>query len=363
MVTPVISLDKSQNGYLSITDITTYSAGQRDLTGIMQFWSNDAFATDVNLDQSNADIWTVPAVAQDTYSIYSLYCYTWDVLNDIDFAKYGIAFYNGYFYLKTTAGTKNPFDGDENPNMDTTNWSPLVVGQPLTVDALVYAALTAADIYALSVLSTQQTGPTAIQTTAITYIDQDAFTLTKPSCLNWLVTINVNCTIARVRLINYDQTVLVDNLIVVGNTIPIDLSTYGDGSYTVEIAYVLPSNNNNINIPTYWLIVTIPILEVCNANACYTKLFKYVLCKCDDPCDDCEDLTAKRHDLQVIRELVTSINNMVSLERSQFIGLYPISTSQTDLLADIGQMIDKLKIVTDRCGLCGKRDTLNMNCQ
>ena len=350
MVTPIISLDQSLNGYLGITDITTYSTGQRDLIAIMQFWSNDAFATDVSLDQSNADQWTVPAVAQDTYNIYSFYCYTWDVLNDVDIAQYDIVFYAGYFYIKITAGTKNPFDGDDNPNLNTTDFSPLVVGQDYLGNPL-----TAADIYALAVAAVALADGNSVSTSSVIFINQAAFILSKLTCHGWSVQININCTITAVDLINYDGTILIAGILPVGNTIPIDLTDYGDGSYTVQIGYDDPQIQASF-------VVTIPILDVCDANACYTKLFKYVLCKCDDPCDDCEDLTAKRHDLLIIRELVTSINQMVNLEKSQFIGLYPLSTSQTDLLTDIGQMIDKLKIVTDRCGLCGGSDTLTLTC-
>jgi hypothetical protein len=351
MVTPVISLDKSLNGYLGITDITTYSAGQRDLTGIMEFWSNDAFAADVSLDQSNADQWTVPAVAQDTYNVYSFYCYTWDVLNDVDIAQGDIVFYQGYFYIKTTAGTKNPFDGDANPNLDTTDFTPLYVGGIYNANPL-----TAADIYALAVGAVALADGNSTDTTSVTFIDQASFVLTKQACEKWLVQININCTIYSADLINYDGTVLIAGIVPVGNTIPIDLTAYGDGSYTIQIVYSVPAGRSPA------LTVTIPILEVCNANACYTKLFKYTLCKCDDPCDDCEDHKAKRHDMQIIRELVTSINQMVNLERSQFMGLYPITTSQSDLLSDIGMAIDKLKIVTDRCGLCGSDTTLDVTC-
>ena len=360
MVTPVISLDKSINGYLKIDDITTYTTGQRALTGIMMFWSSDAFAADVNLDQSNADSWNVPVVAQETVNVYGFYCYTWDVLNNVSLNQYSVVFYGGYFYIQTTIGVLNPSIAALPPPMDPTNWSLLVVGQALTIGMTTYASLSEADIYALAVLSTQQNSPTAVSTTALTFIDSDAFVLTKMDCQLWDITVNISCTIVSTKILNYDGTVLTTSLAVDGTTIHVDLTPYGDGSYLVEVAYVL--SQGNISIPTYWLTVAIPILETCKANACYTKLFKYVLCKCDDPCDPCEDMTAKKHDLQIIRELITSINQMVNLQRSQYVGLYPISTSESDLLTDIGQMIDKLKIVTDRCGLCGGSSTLDITC-
>ena len=360
MVTPLISLDKSLTGYLSISDITTYSAGQRDLTGIMMFWSKDAFATDVNLDQSNADQWTVPALAQKTYNVYGFYCYVWAAANNVNIVHYDIVFYQGYFYIKTTVGTINPSTSPTNPAVDSTDFTPLVVGGSLTMGG-VTTTLTAADIYALVVNAVALADTNSAVATSTTFIDRDAFTLSKQDCLSWLVSINIDCTVARVRLLNYDGSILEDNIAVTGTTVNVDLSAYGDGSYTVEIAYITQVQQG-LDIPDYWTIVSIPILEVCNANACYTKLFKYVLCKCDDPCNDCEDLKAKWHDLHTIRELITSINNMVYLERSQFIGLYPITTSQADLLSDIGQMIDKLKLVTDRCGLCGKGDSNNVTC-
>ena len=358
MVTPVISLDKSSNGYLGITDITTYTAGQRNLTGIQVFWSSDAFAADVNFDQSNSDNWQVPAAAQQTYTVQGFYSYTWDVLNNVSVGPFGIVLYNGYFYIKKTAGTLNPSTAPLDPMLDGTNWTPFVLGKACNLSAIGgsnYTALTEADMYAVCVLSTQQVGTTTATVASVTLIDQDAFVLTKQDCESWQVEININCTLINAELIDYDGTVLVSNIAPSGTIIPIDLSSFGDGSYTVKITYDDP-----ISQVTTW--VMIPILEVCNANACYDLLFKYVLCKCDDPCDPCENLYTKWHDLLLIRELVTSINQMVDLQHSQFVGLYPITQSEGDLLTDIGQMIDKLKLVTDRCGLCTDAENLTLNC-
>jgi hypothetical protein len=250
------------------------------------------------------------------------------------------------------------------PPADPTNWGLLQIGKALdltTIGGSNYAVLTAADIYAIAVACAGKVTPTSVATTAVTFIDRDAFVLSKQDCEKWDVAININCTVARMRLYDYDGTMLTDDFSVDGTTVHIDLSPYGDGSYTFEIAYILPSGGD-IGIPANWLIVQIPILEVCNANACYTKLFKYTICKCDNPCDPCEDLTAKQRDMLLIRELVTSINQMVNLQRSQYIGIYPITKSESDLLTDIGQMIDKLKLVTDRCGLCGRTDDNTITC-
>ena len=363
MVTPVISLDKSQNGYLGITDITTYTTGQRDLTAIQMFWSSDSFAADVNLDQSNADSWNVPASAQLTYTAYGAYSYVFDPSNNVNLTAWAITFYGGYFYIKYTVGTINPSTAALTPPQDPTNWALLAVGQAVdltNIGGSNYASLTKADIYAITVESATQTLPTTTTNASVTFIDQDAFVLSKQDCEKWDVAVNINCTIARTLLLDYDGTALESDFVVDGTTIHVDLSAYGDGSYTLEIDYILPSGD--LNIPTTWMVVTIPILETCNANACYTKLFKYTLCKCDDPCDPCEDLTSKQRDMLTIRELVTSINQMVNLQHSQYVGLYPITQSESDLLTDIGQMIDKLKIVTDRCGLCGKTDSNDITC-
>ena len=353
MVTPLISLDKSLNGYLNITDITVYTTGQRDLYGIMMFWSTDAFVADFNTDQSNSTSWNLPVTSQDTYNVYSFYCYAWDVLNNVNLVQGDIVLWNGYFYVLIGNTTLNPSTGFINsPAVDTANWAALVVGKTFTfAGGATYTNITAKDIYDLAVASTGGQSPNAVATTSITYIDNPSFVLTKTDCLKWSITVNLNCTIARVRLLNYDGTLLLQQDSPVSTPIVIDLTPWGDGSYQVEIAYVI--SIGNLQVPLNWIFVYIPILEVCQANACYVKLFKYTLCKCDDPCDDCDELKSRLHDMRMIRELVTTINQMVNLDRSQFIGIYPISTTQADLLTDIGQMIDKLKLITDRCGLCG----------
>lgn len=362
MVTPVISLDSSQSGYLMIQDITSYTTGQRLLTAIQMFWSSDNFGAKVNVDQSNADSWQVPVTAQETYNVYGAYSYTWDVANNVDIGPYGMTFYNGYFYIRKNTGSDNPSSSLTNPSLDSTNWGALVVGGALDLTLIGgsnYASLTEADLYAIALLSAAH-NITDVATTGVIFIDKDAFVLTKQACESWQVDININCTIITVTLYDYDGTLLVGNIPPLGTSIPIDLSAFEDGSYTLQITYVLDGLDPTIQ--TNWVVIAIPILEVCNANACYTKLFKYTLCKCDNPCDPCEDVTAKQKDMLTIRELITSINQMVNLQKSQYVGLYPITQSESDLLSDIGQMIDKLKIVTDRCGLCSASEDLTTNC-
>jgi len=350
MVTPLLSLDKSLSGYLTVKDITTYTSGQRALTGIMMFWSVDNFATDFNVDQSNGLQWVIPATALDTYNIYGLFNYTWDSQNNVDFYQGAIVLYNNVFYILTTAGPINPSTAIVTPALDATNWSPLVVGQPLTIGSFTTASLLVSDIYNLSVSSTSTGHPTSVSTTQVTYIDTEPFVLTKVDCLKWNVHVNISNTIARIQIINYDQTVLESVDVPIGTDLPIDLTEWGDGSYTIEIAYI--GGSGNISIPNTWTIFTLPLIEVCQANACFQELFKKTLCDCDNPCDECED-KSEEHDMHMIRDLVTALNNTTISTVSQLIGIYTLSQSQYDLLTDIGQMIDKLKMITNRCGLCG----------
>ena len=352
-IIPQLSLDASVNGYLKITDITTYTTGQRDLFGIMMFWSTDDFVSNFNLDQSNYTSWNVSALAQDTYNIVGLWFYAWNVNNNVDLSQGAIVWWNGYFYILIGNTTLNPSTGyANNPALDTINWAPLIVGATFTFDGgATYTNITVQDIYNLST--------PAYYAESVVYIDTDSFVLTKTDCLKWNIHVNLSCTVARVRLINYDGTVLYESTDITDKDIPIDLTEWGDGSYQVEIAYV--TGQGQMLVPLDWIFVYIPILEVCQANACYVKLFKYTICHCDNPCDDCDELKAKLHDMYMIRELITTINQMVNLDRSQFIGIYPITTSQSDLLSDIGQMIDKLKMITDRCGLCG-HEKLDIDC-
>lgn len=357
-MTPNISLSLAPNGYIQVEDISTYTGGMENYTGVILCWSTDAFALNYNVDQTGFanSIWQISAIPQDTYSFYAFYFYKWDVSLNVSLNRYAIVWLNGVYYIKITSGVLNPSTAASAPDVDPTNWALFMPGSSFTINAVPYASLDAEDIYTLCAASVITNSQPIATTKAIIYVDTDQFVLTHLDCLTWKIVININCSVSSVKLYSYDHTEIGD-LPILGNEVDVNLTD--DGAYTVEIIY------SPIGA-SYESIAKIPIYEVCQANECYTKLFKYIICSCNDPCapdsEDCGKTSVLKQDMQLIRELVTQLNQMVFLAYSQTVGIYSLSTSQEDLITIVGQMIEELHIVTDRCGLCDSTQTLEMPC-
>jgi len=177
-----------------------------------------------------------------------------------------------------------------------------------------------------------------------------AYTLLKMDEHAWKIEYTLPDTITDVHLLDYEQN-FIEAFSFASTYINIDLTEYGDGSYIVKI------------IRDSGLIDYLPIHDISSAQLCYLALFRYILCSCDDPCNDCDDgIKARVYDMNSIMSLVDSVKEMVFLEIYQFFGVYSLTDKREDMIEQIGLMIEKLNIITDRCGLCSETESNSITC-
>ena len=367
VVNPLISLQTdTTNGYLEVIDITDYSSYTHPVA-ILIAYSNDAFASDVHTDMGNPypGRWTIAVDNQKTYTVDGFYFHTYESTLNLNFGQWSIVFYGGFFYVLTQDVTKNPSIDDLRPSEDPANWTALIIGNPVTVDTFTTLALTEAELVTLCLDSINTHACPIGVITATQYIDYQIFSLMKKDCDSWLITINVASFVGAVALLDYERSKIKD-LALSGGTIDVDLTEYGDGVYYIGIEFYLTDPGTYVDINTVPMPynVFIPIVELCDAQECFKALLKYSMCHCDDPCDDCDKgNTARYSDMNMIRELITTIKEMVYMEKSLEIGYYSMAEAGDGVYAEIGQMIKKLKVITERCGLCDPdKEDNNSNC-
>jgi len=276
---------------------------------------------------------------------------------NIDFGPFAIVHSNGYYFIKQTAGTINPtVASPAAPHLNRTDWGILVIDEALDLTAIggsVYAALTEEDIHDLCVYSIDTATEQMDYTTGVIEIDCPPVTITKTGCHLYTITVADDVTVTSAILQDYSGNTL-ESYSISETTLDIDLTTYGDGVYVFHIEYTYSAIDYEIEEPIY---------DMCDAYDCYTALFKYNLCACDDPCDDCdEDLMARKYDEDTIRMLISQIEKMVFLDKYRYLGVYDVSIEREDFIEEVGTMVDKLKIITDRCGLCDELDTNIIDC-
>jgi hypothetical protein len=186
------------------------------------------------------------------------------------------------------------------------------------------------------------------------------FTLSKTGCHTWKLSTDDAMTTAYIKLYTYMDVLLNDELVFnSSNECSIDLDIYdggGDGAYYIQLT------STDIR-PVYTYLC---IYDFCDAENCYKALFKYVLCKCTDPCDeDCIEkyqLEQKRLDLELIFALYTDIERNVYNERYKYYGITSINDSRRTLMSQIGRAITKLSVVVDRCGMCSDEVVEDLTC-
>lgn len=195
------------------------------------------------------------------------------------------------------------------------------------------------------------------------------FTLTKTDCHQWKITADDISNVGTVSLYTYMDVLLDDELVFDSVTLElaINLEIYdeavvgnGDGAFYVKISALTYST------PLPPTLAILCIYDFCDAEYCYKALFKYILCKCVDPCDeDCIELyniEQKRLDLELIYALYTTVERMVFFEKYKYYGLYTVDTSRKTLMSQIGRAIKKLAIVVDRCGMCSDEAVEDITC-
>jgi hypothetical protein len=133
--------------------------------------------------------------------------------------------------------------------------------------------------------------------------------------------------------------------------VDVDLVGYGDGMYVIQVRRQSGA------------VAYVVIADFSDAYSCYKALFRYILCRCSDPCQDCdEDMKARMYDMNSIMALVETLREMVLLEKAQYAGIYSMSVARRSMVDEMGAMMDKLHVITSRCGLCSGSETNCIEC-
>jgi hypothetical protein len=136
-----------------------------------------------------------------------------------------------------------------------------------------------------------------------------------------------------------------------GSRVDVDLVEHGDGMYMVQIRRQSGA------------VAYVVIADFSDAYSCYKALFRFILCRCDDPCQECdEDMRSRMYDMNSIMALVETLREMVLLEQAQYAGIYSMGSARRNMVDEMGAMFDKLHIITDRCGLCSGDETNCIDC-
>lgn len=349
-------------GYVKIKDTSSYPI-QTTLTrsniAIALFWSSDEFVTIMGYDVSNTTEWWIDIQNMIATQLKAWVVNLWSATGTYNAGTLGkIVYHDGLFYYQSLAvpsGTPG--------SVGTTGWSLIALTETDPVGGgTIDTSLDIYNIFVDSIVTKSQ--DVGWQNLSI-YTDCPPYTIEKEECHLHTITDNSasTITVSAVYLKRWDAVLLDDELEFESGALSIDLSIYDDGDdgvYTVEIWGQETGDTEDL------LKAEIVIFDFCDTEACYKNLFKYIICKCNDPCDEeCQeqyDIYERRYDLNLIWGLYHQIERYVYYDRFKYMGILTVNEERETFLSQVGRMIDKLKIIVNRCGKCTDDATNDITC-
>ena len=334
----------SDCSYLIVEDITSYpqilgavSKDREDL-GIALFWTDDNWSSSdgdlSNINQSSS--WIITSDNNKTYDIKAFVVPVWDeaITYDDDDIVHKTGDNEGFYINDGVGGTTTQIPGVQ--YSPTTAWSLL--------DEEDYATFN----IQLCVGSGDYGYVTCSETT-----DCNLFYSRRTGCHEYTITNNsASLTVNSITLVDYDDIVVQSGLSFSGTTL--DITIEEDGVYILRINY----DDNDGNEQK----IDLPIFDMCDTETCVKALIRYVLCMCDDPCDfDCSNGIQKRRDeINKIIALYFAIMGYIYTDTTKYMGAIKFTDTREDYMQQVGRMVEQLKIISERCGLC--EDTDNNDC-
>ena len=355
----------------SVFDVATQQITINDTTGYPVVWrgdnyletelsyslfsSTDEFSSNASVDitdPSNRE-WIITAITPNAYKVKMFCVLRYNAqLTNVIITPLTIATDGGklYIYNPPNDSTSVTFATSQ-PGVDP-HWKEIKIGNALNLTVhggSNYASLTAIDIYNIFELSDDKANIVGWALNDVITSDQE-YNIEKTDCNTWSIEYLYGLkTIDTVELLDYNGDLL-ETITPAVNVVNVDLTEYGDGAYIVKITFTDDS------------ISYVTLYEICEAQACYKQLVKYLLCSCNDPCDDCDDNISRMADLNSLLTLFEALKEMIYLERYQYLGIYTLSDTRDQMITEVGTMIEKLKIITDRCGLCDEDEDNTITC-
>ena len=361
-----LSTDSNSDcGFVYVNDVTSYplAGGQvRAAIGLALFWSVDDFVNVKGYDIGNGDDWYLDADDNVAFQLKVYAADLWAAASTFDATTYRvIVFYGTSFYMQTTNGAVSSEPGTLAGDSD---WALLEIGQTDPVsggtiddDEELYAVFEEAFL--------TQGRDIGVSMSYIT-TNCPIYVLEKQSCHNWRLSdkSGATVTVSEIKLSTYAGLLLDDELTFADGVCDVNLKVYtggDDGVYYLEVWGQESGDTEN------QLKAKLIIYDFCNAWKCYKELFRFVLCKCVNPCQttDCDEqhnIVERKYDLDMILGLLGIIEKYVYYDKWKYIGVLSVQEDRNDYVSQVGQMIDKLKIVVNRCGKCGSTETNDITC-
>jgi len=322
-----IALNKdAQCGSLYVEDTTTYpvtlgSSRVRTDLGIAIFYSKDDFVT-VLADLSNSDLgWTFSVDNNSTYIVKAFIVLSWIAGSYTDDE---IVYYENFFYQNQSGGATTGIPG-------------------VSVD---WVELDSAD-YLLFETELETGSGDFGYTLQSESFDCPLFSIEMTEEHKFVVSDNSGgATINSAKLYDIRDSVI-ESL-----TFSSNLASFTTTNNFCGYVYILYDDSE---------IALLPVIDMIYAKDCGIELTKYIMCACSDPCDeDCyEDdyIKQKRTELLNLNSLLFAINGFIYTDRIKYMGIVSYNSERKDFISKIGEMIEQLNVITERCGLCSSSES------
>ena len=336
----------SDCSYIIVEDVTSYPqplggvSKSRDDIGLALFYSKDNWSTsDGDLSNPTKDSpWIFPTTNNNTYDIGVFVVPVWE---DGSYADNYIVYSSRFnkFYINDS--------GDSTTQTPGYNYSPINGGNEWT-------ELTIDDYSTFETYLGSAAGDYGY-TLGSEVTDCNRFYSQRTGCHEYTIVDNSGgLTVNSITLIDYDEVTIQSGLSFSGGTL--DITIEEDGVYILNINY----NDNNGDEQ----LMQLPIFDMCDTEICIKAMIRYVLCKCDDPCDEnCNeenDIERKRDEINRIIAMYFPIMGYIYTDTAKYLGAMDFSDARSDFMQQVGRMVEQIKVMTERCGLC--EDTDNNDC-
>jgi hypothetical protein len=335
---------------IQINDITPYPWGPFDYNQIatVMFYDDANFAGPTytggqlgNLNQYGLPgSWTIGSVPDGLYYIRVFVVTVWTVPLGT-YPLNSVVFYNGQFWHANNVGGTA-----QTPDRLSVDWDMILVGTPANIatafgyfmgDAL------AAPGKAGYVNDTYQVDCQANYSPTLTKMSCYHYTFEDISGLGYTQTINVYAYGSSTVLATYTLDPAV------ATTVDIDITTWGDGVYTIVVTV-------DTGASEYELVYR--IYEWCALWSCYQRLLQAVMCgqynPCCNTCDPALIETNRRYReaLNMMQAFVLSIWAYTNVEQVKYLGIFGNSDEQDAYVSRVADMIAEAKAISQACGVC-----------
>lgn len=330
----------STNDYILVTDITDYLNFTREEYAIALFVMHEDIGTTPVLDPDMTDYtnpgitgapgeWYIPITNKQRYEIEVFLIEVWDALSPAyPYAANAVVYEAGNFYVNIHGG-----GCATQPSADPTDWQLLDETKAGGYDYFNTAIVSPYDWRAKDTVTED--------------VDYQQFVITRTDC----------------HIYNIHNTTTESYDLIVTNYLGEEIFTVDDITDT-DYAVTLEEDNVYIFQMDSEFYVEI---DFCDLKNCIAKLIKYVLCNCDDPCaEPCSDVVRKR-----VERYRSTLNKMMALwypllsyvyyDRMKYVGIFsdPVGMERYDYITKVGEMIDKLELLTGDCGSCDDDSTID----